>query len=54
MSYQVIKLSNGEDIVCQVHENTNSSQTNKVKVSSPLKMETVVRTTEKGLSLIHI
>ena len=48
MSYQVIKLSNGEDIVCQVHENTNSSQTNKVKVSSPLKMETVVRTTEKG------
>ena len=48
MSYQVIKLSNGEDIVCRVHKNTNSSETQKVKISSPLRMETITRDTSKG------
>ena len=48
MSYQVIKLSNGEDIVCQVHNSTNSSETQKVKISSPLRMETITRDTSKG------
>ena len=48
MSYQVIKLSNGEDIVCQVHNSTNSSETHKVKISSPLRMETITRDTSKG------
>ena len=48
MSYQVIKLSNGEDIVCRVHKNTSSSDTSKLKVSSPLKMETITRDTSKG------
>ena len=48
MSYQVIKLSNGEDIVCRVHNSTNSSETHKVKISSPLRMETITRDTSKG------
>jgi len=48
MSYQVIKLSNGEDIVCQVHNSTNSSETQKVKISSPLRMETITRDTSSG------
>jgi len=48
MSYQVIKLSNGEDIVCQVHNSTNSSETQKVKISSPLRMETITRDTSRG------
>ena len=48
MSCQVIKLSNGEDIVCRVHKNTSSSDTSKLKVSSPLKMETITRDTSKG------
>ena len=48
MSYQVIKLSNGEDIVCRVHKNTNSSETQKVKISSPLRMETITRDTSRG------
>ena len=48
MSYQVIKLSNGEDIVCRVHNSTNSSETQKVKISSPLRMETITRDTSRG------
>src|SRR6056300_199223 len=48
MSYQVIKLSNGEDIVCRVHKNTSTAESNKLKISSPLLMETVTRDTEKG------
>ena len=48
MKYQVIKLSNGEDIVCCVHENTSSRENSKLKISSPLLMETVTRDTEKG------
>ena len=48
MNYQVIKLSNGEDIVCIVHENTTSRESGKLKVSSPLRMETITRDTSKG------
>ena len=49
MSYQVIKLSNGEDIVCKVHENTSSRENSKLKISSPLRMETITRDTSKGV-----
>ena len=48
MSYQVIKLSNGEDIVCRVHKNTSTAESNKLKISSPLRMDTVSKETEKG------
>ena len=48
MSTQVIKLSNGEDIVCRVHKSKNSIETNKLKVSSPLKMDTVTKETDRG------
>ena len=49
MNYQVIKLSNGEDIVCIVHENTTSRESGKLKVSSPLRMDTITKETEKVL-----
>ena len=49
MNYQVIKLSNGEDIVCIVHENTTSRESGKLKVSSPLRMDTITKETEKGV-----
>ena len=48
MNYQVIKLSNGEDIVCRVHESTSSRENSKLKISSPLLMETVTKETKKG------
>ena len=48
MSTQVIKLSNGEDIVCRVHKSKSSAETNKLKISSPLKMDTVTKETERG------
>ena len=48
MRYQVIKLSNGEDIVCQVHKSTSSTDSSKIKISSPLRMDTVSKETEKG------
>ena len=48
MNYQVIKLSNGEDIVCIVHENTTSRESGKLKVSSPLRMDTITKQTDKG------
>ena len=44
MNYQVIKLSNGEDIICKV-DNLDSG---KFKVTSPLKMSTHTKVTEKG------
>jgi len=49
MSQYVVKLSNGEDIVCYVHKNRDSSESSKLKISSPLKMESVARTTKKGI-----
>tara|TARA_Y100000768_G_scaffold257626_1_gene195889 strand:+ start:497 stop:931 length:435 start_codon:yes stop_codon:yes gene_type:complete len=48
MSTQVIKLSNGEDIVCRVHKSKNSIETSKLKVSSPLKMDTITKETDRG------
>ena len=45
MNQYVVKLSNGEDIVCEVKEDTGSQ----LKISSPLKMDTIVRTTTKGV-----
>ena len=45
MRYQVIKLSNGEDIIATV-ELTNSD---KFKVTEPLKISTVSNNTEKGV-----
>ena len=45
MNYQVIKLSNGEDIIATV-ENTDSG---KFRVTEPLKMSTVTNSTDKGV-----
>ena len=45
-SYQIIKLKNGEDLTCNVLDNENG----RLKVSSPLKMETVNRLSKKGLT----
>ena len=44
MKYQMVKLSNGEDIICKV-ENLDSG---KFKVTSPLKMSTHTKVTERG------
>ena len=38
-SYQIIKLKNGEDLICNVLDNENG----RLKVTTPLKMETVNR-----------
>ena len=43
---QVIKLSNGENIICTISESENSEQ---LKVTSPLKMDTFNKVTEKGV-----
>ena len=45
-SYQIIKLKNGEDLICNVLDNENG----RLKVESPLKMETVNRISKKGLT----
>jgi len=45
-SYQIIKLKNGEDLICNVLDNENG----RLKVSSPLKMKTVNRISKKGLT----
>jgi len=45
MNYQVIKLSNGEDIICTVE----SIESGKFKVTSPLKMSSISKITEKGV-----
>ena len=43
---QVIKLSNGENIICTSSESENSEQ---LKVTSPLKMDTFNKVTDKGV-----
>ena len=48
MNYQVIKLSNGEDIICTVEE-LDSVDSGKFKVTSPLKMCTQSKITERGV-----
>ena len=45
MKCQMVKLSNGEDIICKVENELDST----LQISSPLKMETYSRTTSKGL-----
>ena len=45
MSYQMVKLANGEDIICNVKSDLDTS----LQISSPLKMETYNRTTDKGV-----
>ena len=45
-SYQIIKLKNGEDLICNVLDNENG----RLKVTTPLKMETVNRISKKGLT----
>jgi len=45
MNYQVIKLSNGEDIICTVE----ALESGKFKISSPLKMSTISKITDKGV-----
>ena len=44
MSYQVIKLANGEDIVCNLVKRFGS----KIEVTSPLRMDTITKETAKG------
>ena len=41
----MVKLSNGEDIICKIENELDST----LQISSPLKMETYSRTTSKGL-----
>ena len=44
MSYQVIKLANGEDIVCNLVKRFGS----KIEITSPLRMDTITKETAKG------
>tara|TARA_B100000945_G_scaffold299986_1_gene281149 strand:+ start:447 stop:905 length:459 start_codon:yes stop_codon:yes gene_type:complete len=45
-NYQVIKLTNGEDIICDLKESESGYL---LKVKSPLKMEIVNRVTKSGM-----
>ena len=45
IGYQVLKLSSGDDVICSVVSDIK----NTLKVSDPLKMDTVNRFTKKGL-----
>ena len=45
MNYQIVKLSNGEDIICDVLKNEET----RIKITSPLKMDSITRTTTKGI-----
>ena len=45
MNYQVIKLSNGEDIIAKVE----SIESGKFKLTSPLKMSTFSKMTDRGV-----
>ena len=44
--YSVLKLSNGEDLVCRVVNKTDSD----IIIQSPLKMETINQITDSGIS----
>ena len=59
MSYQVIKLSNGEDIVCRVHKSKSSAETNKLKIPNvsafyPFMKSTFINNYDKILSFIEL
>ena len=45
MNYQIVKLWNGEDIICNVEKNIDGA----LQISAPLKMETYNRSTDKGV-----
>ena len=45
-NFQVLKLSNGDDVICNVVE----TKDNTFKITSPLKMDTINRITKKGVS----
>ncbi len=44
--YSVLKLSNGEDLICRIVNNTDSD----LVIQSPLKMETINKVTRGGVS----
>jgi hypothetical protein len=45
-NFQVLKLSNGDDVICNIVE----TKDNTFKITSPLKMDTVNRITKKGVA----
>ena len=45
-NFQVLKLSNGDDVICNLVE----TKDNTFKITSPLKMDTINRITKKGVS----
>ena len=45
-NYQIIKLSNGEDIICNIKEQSGSELS--LEVVAPLKMDVMSRMTKKG------
>ena len=45
-NYSIVKLSNGEDLICRVIEKTDSD----ITIQSPLKMERVNKITQAGIS----
>ena len=45
-NFQVLKLSNGDDVICNLVESGDDA----FKITSPLKMDTVNRITKKGVS----
>ena len=45
-AYSILKLSNGEALVCRVVNNTDSD----IVIQSPLKMETINKITASGIS----
>ena len=46
-NYQIIKLSNGEDIICDIKEQSGSEPS--LKISAPLKMDVMTRPTKSGI-----
>ena len=44
--YSILKLSNGEDLICRVVNKTESD----IIIESPLKMETINRITNSGVT----
>ena len=46
-NYQIIKLSNGEDIICDIKEQSGSEPS--LEVVAPLKMDVMSRMTKKGI-----
>ena len=47
-NYHIVKLSNGDDIICSVVPNNDIK--NEVKITAPLKMETISKVTDKGIA----